>query len=207
MKSLLAAFQGALLGLIAVRFVESTAWWYVVLAALVFPIGAMLLSHLLPRLAASMGLLLVLFWTATCGYAAYEDPSLDAWLWIPIFALGGLLFGGAANSVFFVNANAFDKSDAAASDDAPPGRDRRGQSSGTEAPSPSPPSLAEPDPWTVLEVAPTASANELARAFRARMAEYHPDKVATMGPEIRALADERAKTITLAYARARQARS
>jgi preprotein translocase subunit Sec63 len=39
------------------------------------------------------------------------------------------------------------------------------------------------------------------------MAEYHPDKVATMGPEIRALADEKAKTITLAYARARQAAS
>jgi hypothetical protein len=206
-KSLLAACQGALLGVIAVRLVESTAWRYVLLVALAFPIAAMLMSHLLPRLAASIGLLLILLWTATCGYAAYVDPFLEAWLWIPVFALGGLLFGSAANSVFFVNANAFDMRHAAASNAAPPERDRRGQSSGTEAPSPSSPPLAEPDPWTVLQVAPTASANELARAFRARMAEYHPDKVATMGPEIRALAEQKAKTISLAYARARQARS
>ena len=63
------------------------------------------------------------------------------------------------------------------------------------------------DPWAVLGVAPTASRGEIARAFRARMAQYHPDRLATMGPEIRALADEKSKQVTLAYARTRRGRS
>jgi DnaJ-domain-containing protein 1 len=34
------------------------------------------------------------------------------------------------------------------------------------------------------------------------MSQYHPDKVATLGPEIRALAEQRAKELNAAYAEA-----
>ena len=39
-------------------------------------------------------------------------------------------------------------------------------------------------------------------AYGRRLAEYHPDKVATMAPEIRALAERRATEINVAYDRA-----
>ena len=39
-------------------------------------------------------------------------------------------------------------------------------------------------------------------AYRARMSEYHPDKVASLGPDIRALAEQKAKEINAAYAEA-----
>jgi hypothetical protein len=201
MKLLFAAFQGAVFGLVCARLVGSAEFLYAGLAALAFPIGAMALSHLFPRAATIAGLLVTVVWTGTCGYLAYEDPSLEARLWIPLFALGGFLFGVLSNAVFFVNSGAHSQCDGHASQRAPDaehrgsGRPLDGSSTGSS------PAASEPDPWTVLGVNPTASSSEVARAFRARMAQYHPDKVATMGPEIRALADEKAKLITLAYAR------
>ena len=38
-----------------------------------------------------------------------------------------------------------------------------------------------------------------ARAYKRRISEYHPDKVAQMGEEIRALAERRSKEINAAY--------
>lgn len=194
MKSFLAALQGGVFGLLSARLVGSPGLEPMVIGALAFPLAAMALSHVFPRVAAGVGLLLALTWTGTCGYAAYEDPSLEAWPWIPVLALGGLPFGVLANAVFFVNSAVVEEG---ARKTPPPG----------EAPSPPPPPAPEPNPWAILGVAPTAPPGEIARAFRARMAEYHPDKVATMGPEIRALAEDKSKEITLAYARARRGRS
>jgi DnaJ like chaperone protein len=55
------------------------------------------------------------------------------------------------------------------------------------------------DPWQVLGVDRGASASDIHSAYRKRMAEYHPDKVQRMGPEIRELAERRAKEINEAY--------
>jgi hypothetical protein len=206
-KSFLAALQGGVFGLLSARLVGSPGLEPMVIGALAFPLAGMALSHVFPRVAAGVGLLLALTWTGTCGYAAYEDPSLEAWPWIPVLALGGLLFGVLANAVFFVNSAAFEENTGSPSERARHPRRGRETPPREEAPSPPPPPAPEPDPWAVLGVTPTASPREIARAFRACMVAYHPDKVATMGPEIRALAEDKSKEITLAYARARRGRS
>lgn len=57
------------------------------------------------------------------------------------------------------------------------------------------------DPYHVLGVTRGAGADEIKDAYRTRMAEYHPDKVAHLGPELRALAEEKTKAIQRAYER------
>jgi preprotein translocase subunit Sec63 len=59
------------------------------------------------------------------------------------------------------------------------------------------------DPWQVLGVSRGASAADIHSAYRRRMAEYHPDKVQSMAPEIRELAERRAREINLAYEKLR----
>lgn len=59
--------------------------------------------------------------------------------------------------------------------------------------------------WTeVLGVAEDADEAQVAAAYRRRICEYHPDRVATMADEIRALAGERTAEINAAYAQARR---
>jgi hypothetical protein len=200
MKLLLAAFQGAVFGLLWTRLVGDTELRGLWIGALGFPIIAIVLSRIYPRVAAAAGALLTLLWTGTCGYVALEDPWFGSPLWVAVFAVGGLLFGVLSNAVFFGPAG-----DGVASPRAAGARDRKSERAQRGSPSAPPRAAGEPDPWTVLGVEPTASPPEVARAFRARMAEYHPDKVATLGPEIRALADEKAKRITLGYSRVRNA--
>src|SRR5437773_1136745 len=50
-----------------------------------------------------------------------------------------------------------------------------------------------------LEVAPTAPADEIKRAFRAQIALYHPDKVQHLGKEFQEMAAGRAAALTEAY--------
>jgi DnaJ-domain-containing protein 1 len=70
---------------------------------------------------------------------------------------------------------------------------------------PSPPPLNLPgndDPanWPqVLEVASTSSPQQITAAYRRKIAQYHPDKVAQMGAEIRGLAELRSRQINAAY--------
>jgi DnaJ-domain-containing protein 1 len=40
---------------------------------------------------------------------------------------------------------------------------------------------------------------DIRRAYRRRMSEYHPDKVAHLGEEIRQVATEKSKEINAAY--------
>jgi len=44
-----------------------------------------------------------------------------------------------------------------------------------------------------------ASPEEIRRAYYALIAQYHPDKVAQLGPELRDLASEKSKEINRAY--------
>jgi curved DNA-binding protein CbpA len=53
--------------------------------------------------------------------------------------------------------------------------------------------------YQLLEIAPTATADEVKRAFRAQIARYHPDKVQHLGREFQAMAADRAAELTEAY--------
>ena len=53
--------------------------------------------------------------------------------------------------------------------------------------------------YQTLEVAESASLDEIERAYRVQMSRYHPDKVANLGADIRGLAEARAKEINAAY--------
>lgn len=57
-----------------------------------------------------------------------------------------------------------------------------------------------PRPWyDVLQVPAYASLDSVKLAYRRRMAEYHPDKVAGLGDELRALAETKSQEINAAY--------
>ena len=58
---------------------------------------------------------------------------------------------------------------------------------------------ARPDPWKVLGVATNATTEEIKAAFREQMKLYHPDKVASLGIEIKNVAEQKSKEITAAY--------
>ena len=53
--------------------------------------------------------------------------------------------------------------------------------------------------YQLLEIAPTASPDEVKRAFRMQIARYHPDKVQHLGKEFQAMAADRAAELTEAY--------
>lgn len=57
-----------------------------------------------------------------------------------------------------------------------------------------------PRPWyQVLEVSSVASPEEVKRAYQRKIRQYHPDRVAGLGPEFTDIANARAKEINLAY--------
>jgi len=55
------------------------------------------------------------------------------------------------------------------------------------------------DPYHVLGVRRGASADEVAQAYRERMKEYHPDRVADLGPELQELAHRKTVEIQRAW--------
>jgi DnaJ like chaperone protein len=60
--------------------------------------------------------------------------------------------------------------------------------------------------YEVLKVSPHASADEIHSAYKSQIRQYHPDKVASLGPEIKALAESKSKAINRAYQEGVQAR-
>ncbi len=61
-----------------------------------------------------------------------------------------------------------------------------------------PPSPAT-NPYASLGVSASATDEEIEQAWRRKMSEYHPDRVANSADEIRALAEKRASEINAAY--------
>ena len=55
------------------------------------------------------------------------------------------------------------------------------------------------DPHEVLGVSASASSETIRSAYRARMKEYHPDKVAHLGEELQKLAHEKSQQFQRAY--------
>lgn len=68
------------------------------------------------------------------------------------------------------------------------------------------PEAPQPDPYAVLGVAEDAPMDEIDAAYRRRMSDYHPDKVANAAAEIKALAETRAREINAAYEAIRKRR-
>ncbi len=66
------------------------------------------------------------------------------------------------------------------------------------------PSDRPPDPYATLGVPRSASRENIAAAYKARMTEYHPDKVAHLGEELRQLAHRKAVEIQQAYQQLRK---
>nr|WP_225938038.1 J domain-containing protein [Myxococcus sp. RHSTA-1-4] len=78
-------------------------------------------------------------------------------------------------------------------DDATPPRGTR-----VPPPAPVPPSEAR-DAWALLGITRDTPLDEARRAFRALVAQYHPDKVAHLAPEFHALAERRTREILEAW--------
>lgn len=53
--------------------------------------------------------------------------------------------------------------------------------------------------YEVLGVAEHATLEEIEQAYRKKISDYHPDKVANAAPELKALAEQRAREINAAY--------
>lgn len=54
-------------------------------------------------------------------------------------------------------------------------------------------------PYEVLGVEQRASQEEISSAYRKLVQQYHPDRVADLGPELREVAEQRMKEINAAY--------
>ena len=79
-------------------------------------------------------------------------------------------------------------------------RQHFGLTSGADASPPEPNRSQQSSHYrTILGVSPSASREEIREAYRQRMREYHPDKVSHLGPDLRSLAESKAKQINEAY--------
>jgi DnaJ like chaperone protein len=69
-----------------------------------------------------------------------------------------------------------------------------------------PPPDAPPRWCEVLQVAPAASAAEIRDAYKHLVSKYHPDKVDSLGQELKDLAGKKTQEITAAYREGMRAR-
>jgi DnaJ-domain-containing protein 1 len=74
-----------------------------------------------------------------------------------------------------------------------------GGASAKSAAPPAPPPAVPQDPYATLGVSSSATDDEVEQAYRRRMSEYHPDRVANAAQEIRDLAGLRAGEANAAY--------
>ena len=66
--------------------------------------------------------------------------------------------------------------------------------------------FANEDCYSILGAEPTDTWEEIKKAYRSRLNEYHPDKLGQVGKEIRDYADNITKWINLAFAQIKQRR-
>ena len=62
------------------------------------------------------------------------------------------------------------------------------------------------DPYETLGVTSKASFDEVKRAYQSQIAQYHPDKVANLGPDLQKLAQEKTQALNAAYATIKKSR-
>jgi len=76
-------------------------------------------------------------------------------------------------------------------------KDAPGDPAGAETPATA---AGLPAPWhEVLKISRGATPEEIQRAYRYLMQQYHPDKVATLGDELKAVAERKSREINAAY--------
>jgi len=80
------------------------------------------------------------------------------------------------------------------------GQDERERSSRAQAEAPK----SSFDPYQTLGIDSSASGEEIQAAYKARMHEYHPDKVAHLGEELQKVAHRKAVEIQQAYEKLRK---
>ena len=80
------------------------------------------------------------------------------------------------------------------------GQDERERSSRAQAEA----SESSFDPYHILGIDSSASGKEIQAAYKARMHEYHPDKVAHLGEELQKVAHRKAVEIQQAYEQLRK---
>ena len=80
------------------------------------------------------------------------------------------------------------------------GQDQREHSSRAQAEA----SEGSLDPYEILSIDSSASGEEIQAAYKARMHEYHPDKVAHLGEELQKVAHRKAVEIQQAYEQLRR---
>jgi DnaJ like chaperone protein len=84
--------------------------------------------------------------------------------------------------------------------------------SATQQKPPAEPSAGSPaanrpaDCYQVLQVPPTASIAEIRASYKLLISKYHPDKVDSLGQDLKDLAERKTQEITLAYREAMRAR-
>jgi DnaJ-domain-containing protein 1 len=59
--------------------------------------------------------------------------------------------------------------------------------------------------WDVLGVSPSASMDEIKRAYRSKLRMYHPDRVNGLGPELIRMAEDRTRELNSAFEQAKRA--
>ena len=64
---------------------------------------------------------------------------------------------------------------------------------------PPPPAAPSTDPYATLGVSSLASDDDVEAAYRRLMSEFHPDRVASAGAEIRELAERRSRDANAAW--------
>lgn len=62
------------------------------------------------------------------------------------------------------------------------------------------------DWYVVLGVSQNTSIDEVQAAYKSLIRQYHPDKVASLGEELRTLAEQKSKAINVAYKQAQELR-
>jgi hypothetical protein len=70
---------------------------------------------------------------------------------------------------------------------------------GQPPPPAAPPAPPTADPWFVLGIHKGAAFDEVKKAYRALVTQYHPDKVAHLAPEFKRLAEDRTRELNIAY--------
>jgi DnaJ like chaperone protein len=61
--------------------------------------------------------------------------------------------------------------------------------------------------YKILEIEPTATDEEVKKAYRRMAMKYHPDKVSHLGEEFRKTADEKFKSVNEAYEKIKKERN
>ena len=62
------------------------------------------------------------------------------------------------------------------------------------------------DPYEILGITADASDGDVERAYRRLIAQYHPDRLGGVAPEIRQQAEDKAREINAAYERIQKSR-